>query len=129
MAGEVLLKLGIATVPPSPAAATSPAFFDPTSDAVAPSSTSPALLLLDPNTGVGGVDDDCGDPSPVLDSAGAVSALGPASVAPADESKAGGGSVTLVTLDTLGAGVKAAFPSSASSESPPPLPVSVSGSG
>ena len=125
----VLLELGIATVPPSPAAATSPAFFDPTSDDVAPSSTPLALLLLDPNTGVG---DDCGDPSPVLDSAGRVSALGPASVAPADESKAGGGSVTLVTpdtLDTLGAGVKAVFPSTASAGSPPPLPVSVSGSG
>ena len=111
---------------PSPAAATSPAIVDTTSAVVASSSTSLALLLLDSSTGVGGVDDDCGDPSPVLDSAGAVSALsalGPASVAPADESKAGGGSVTLVTLDTLGAGVKAVFPSPASSGSPPPLPV------
>ena len=113
----------------SPAAATSPAFIDTTSAVVASSSTSLALLLLDSSTGVGGVDDDCGDPSPVLDSAGAVSALsalGPASVAPADESKAGGGSVTLVTLvtlDKLGAGVKAVFSWPASSGSPPPLPV------
>ena len=112
---------------PSPAAATSPAIVDTTSAVVASSSTS--LLLLDSSTGVGGVDDDCGDPSPVLDSAGAVSALsalGPASVAPADESKAGGGSVTLVTLDTLvtlGAGVKAVFSWPASSGSPPPLSV------